>query len=203
MIDFFSAGTPNGYKVAIALEETGLPYTFHHIRPSEGEQKEDWYVALNPNGRIPTIIDRSNHDFIVFESGAILLYLADLTGRFLPDVPRQRSVAIQWLMFQMGNLGPMMAQAGHFLNAAPERIDYAVTRYTDESRRLLAVLDRRLADNRFLAGEDYTVADIAAFPWVRAHDRIGVALEETPNLKRWADEIAARPAVQRGLKVPE
>jgi len=203
MIDFFSAGTPNGYKVAIALEETGLPYTFHHVRLQEGEQRAPWYLELNPNGRIPTIVDRSNHDFAVFESGAILLYLADLTGRFLPDVPRQRSLAIQWLMFEMGDLGPMMGQAGYFLHGAPERIDHAVTRYLGETRRLLGVLDGHLADSRFLSGEDYTVADIATFPWVRVHDTLDIALDGTPNLKRWFDEIAARPAVQRGLKVPD
>jgi len=202
MIDFYSAGTPNGYKVSIALEEMGLDYTFHRISLGDGEQKADWYLSLNPNGKIPTIVDRDNGDFAVFESGAILLYLAEKAGLFMPSEPGARFVAMQWLMFQMGNLGPMLGQAGHFIHQAPEDVPYAVKRYRDEARRLFAVLDGRLAEVPYLAGDDYTVADMATFPWVRSHRRIDVPLDDTPHLKRWFDTIAERPAVQRGLAVP-
>lgn len=201
MIDFYTAATPNGRKVAIALEEFGLPYRVINVSLSSGEQKAPDYLRLNPNGKIPTIVDHENHDFAVFESGAILVYLAELTGRFLPEGRRDRSVAMQWLMFQMAGVGPMLGQAGHFLHSAPEKIPYAVDRYIDESRRLLAVLDRRLGETRFLAGDDYTIADMATYPWAR-YERAPIPLEEMPNLKRWYDEVGSRPAVQRGMKVP-
>jgi glutathione S-transferase len=202
MIDLYTAATPNGRKVSIALEEMGLPYAVRHIRLAENEQKLPEYVALNPNGRIPTIVDREAGDFAVFESGAILIYLAEKSGRFLPAEPKARSVAIQWLMFQMGGLGPMQGQAHVFLRYAPERIPYAIERYQRETRRLYEVLDRRLAGARFLAG-DYGIADMAAWPWVASHDWAGVTLDGLEHLRRWFDEVGARPAVRRGIDVPE
>ena len=201
MIDFYSANTPNGQKVAIALEEFALPYTLHRIDLSSGEQKADWYLKLNPNGKIPTIVDRDNHDFPVFESGAILLYLAEMTKRFLPELLRDRSLAMQWLMFQMGGVGPSAGQAAHFLKGAPEQIPYAVKRYQDETRRLYDVLDRRLGTATFLAGDHYTIADMATFPWVRASGFVEVPIEGMTNLTRWMETVGARPAVKKGLSV--
>ncbi len=201
MIEFYTAGTPNGRKVAIGLEEFGLPYRVVDVNLSAGEQKSPEYLRLNPNGKIPTIVDRENHDFAVFESGAILVYLAELTGRFLPEGRRDRSVAMQWLMFQVGGVGPMLGQAGHFLHAAPEKIPYAVDRYLAEGRRLAEVLDRRLSEAQFLAGDEYTIADMANYPWV-GYERAPMPLDEMPNLKRWSEEVGSRPAVQRGMKVP-
>ncbi|MFO7275399.1 MAG: glutathione S-transferase N-terminal domain-containing protein [Pseudomonadota bacterium] len=201
MIELFTAETPNGWKISIALEEMGLPYTWRHIRLSEQEQKQDWYLALNPNGRIPTIIDHDNDDFVVFESGAILIYLAEKCGKFLPADPKGRSHVIQWLMFQMAGVGPMMGQANVFYRYAPEKIPYAIERYQREVRRLFEVLDRQLSRNEYLAG-DYSIADIATFPWVRGYDWSGVSIDGLDNLRRWLDAIAARPAVQRGLEIP-
>lgn len=201
MIELFTAETPNGWKISIALEEMGLPYTWRHIRLSEQEQKQDWYLALNPNGRIPTIIDHDNDDFVVFESGAILIYLAEKCGKFLPADPKGRSRVIQWLMFQMAGVGPMMGQANVFYRYAPEKIPYAIERYQREVRRLFEVLDRQLSRNEYLAG-DYSIADIATFPWVRGYDWSGVSIDGLDNLRRWLDAIAARPAVQRGLEIP-
>ena len=201
MIDLYTAATPNGYKVSIALEELDLPYTLHALKLADGEQKQDWFLAINPNGRIPAIVDRGNGDFAVFESGAILLYLAEKAGRLLPDDPKQRSVAIQWLMFQMGGLGPMMGQANVFTRYFPEQIPSVIDRYRRESRRLLEVLDRRL-DGRDWLADDYSIADIANFAWARTYNWPGVEIGGLDNLSAWLDRIAARPAVQRGLAVP-
>src|SRR5450631_2289840 len=160
MIELLTADTPNGFKVSIALEEMGLPYSYRHIKLADGEHKQDWYLALNPNGRIPTIIDHDLNDFVVFESGAILIYLAEKSGKLLPKDVKGRSRVIQWLMFQMGNIGPMMGQANVFFRYAPEKIPYAIERYQREVLRLFAVLDKQLAANEYLAG-DYSIADIA------------------------------------------
>ncbi len=201
MIDLYTAPTPNGWKVSILLEETGLPYTVHPIRLHEGQQKEPWFLKINPNARIPAIVDRDNGDFAVFESGAILIYLAEKTGRFLPTDPKKRSEVIQWLMFQMAGIGPMQGQAHVFFRYAPEPIPYAIERYQKETARLYRVLDTRLADRDYLAG-DYSIADIAAWPWVRLHPWAGVAIDDMPNLGAWLDRIAERPAVQKGIGVP-
>jgi len=201
VIDLYTAATPNGWKVSIALEELGLPYRVHAIRLEKLEQKEPWFLALNPNGRIPVIVDRANSDFAVFESGAILLYLAEKTGRLLPAEPKARSVALQWLMFQMGGVGPMQGQANVFFRYAPEKIPYAIERYQKETRRLYTVLDARLRDHEYLAGE-YSIADIATWPWVSIHAWSGVEIADLPALAGWVERIAARPAVQRGRAVP-
>jgi GSH-dependent disulfide-bond oxidoreductase len=201
MIDLYTAPTPNGWKVSIMLEELAMPYTVRPIRLQAGEQKEEWYVGLNPNGRIPTIVDHDEGDFAVFESGAILIYLAEKSGRFLPTDRKGRSTVLQWLMFQMAGVGPMQGQANVFFRYAPERIEYAIQRYQGETAWLYRVLDRCLRDHEFLAG-DYSIADIATWPWVRIHDWAGVSVDDMPNLRRWIDAIAARPAVRRGVDVP-
>jgi GST-like protein len=201
VIDLYTAATPNGHKISIALEELGLPYAVRALDLSAGEQKQDWYLSINPNGRIPAIVDRGEGDFAVFESGAILLYLAEKTGRLIPSDAKGRSVVVQWLMFQMGGLGPMMGQANVFARYFPERIPAAIDRYLRESRRLLEVLDRRLGEREWLAG-DYSIADIANFAWARVHEWPGVDISGLDNLRRWMAAIAARPAVERGLAVP-
>ena len=201
MIDLYTAPTPNGWKVSILLEELRMPYTVRPIRLQDGEQKEPWYLKLNPNGRIPTIVDRDEGDFAVFESGAILIYLAEKAGRLLPADRKGRSTVIQWVMFQMGGIGPMQGQANVFFRYAPEKIDYAIARYQNETKRLYRVLDTRLSDHEFLAGE-YSIADIATWPWVRIHAWAGVEVDDLPHLARWIDAIAARPAAQRGVEVP-
>ena len=201
MIELFTSETPNGWKVSIALEEMALPYEFRHIRLSQRDQKQDWYLKLNPNGRIPTIIDHDNDDFVVFESGAILVYLAEKTGLFLPRDVKGRSLVMQWLMFQMAGVGPMMGQANVFYRYAPEKIPYAIDRYQREVRRLLEILDQRLADNEYLAG-DYSIADIATWPWARGYEWSGVSIDGLDHLKRWLDRVGARPAVQRGKAIP-
>ena len=201
MIELFTSETPNGWKVSIALEEMALPYEYRHIKLSQREQKQDWYLKLNPNGRIPTIVDHDNDDFVVFESGAILVYLAEKTGLFLPRDVKGRSLVMQWLMFQMAGVGPMMGQANVFYRYAPEKIPYAIDRYQREVRRLLEILDRRLADNEYLAG-DYSIADIATWPWARGYDWSGVSIEGLDHLRRWIDKVGARPAVQRGKDIP-
>jgi GSH-dependent disulfide-bond oxidoreductase len=202
MIDLYTATTPNGFKASIALEELELPYTVHALDLGKQEQKEDWFLKINPNARIPAIVDRDNGDFAVFESGAILLYLAEKTGRLLPSEPKARSVAIQWLMFQMGGIGPMMGQAGVFFRYAPEKIPYAIERYQRETRRLFEVLERRLGEAEYLAG-DYSIADIANFSWVRGYAWVGVDVDGLPQVQRWLAAIDARPAVARGLLVPK
>jgi len=201
MIDLYSAATPNGYKASILLEELGLPYRLHVVDLGAGVQKEPWYLAINPNGRIPTIVDRANGDFAVFESGAILLYLAERAGALIPTDEKGRSLVVQWLMFQMGGVGPMMGQANVFTRYFPEQMPAVIDRYRRECRRLLAVLDTRLADNEWLAG-DYSIADIANFAWARIHKWPGIDIEGLDHLQRWLDAIAARPAVQRGLAAP-
>ncbi|MEX2524784.1 MAG: glutathione S-transferase N-terminal domain-containing protein [Gammaproteobacteria bacterium] len=202
MIELLTSETPNGWKISITLEELGMPYEVKHIRLSQRQQKEDWYLKLNPNGRIPTIIDHDNDDFVVFESGAIMIYLAEKTGRLIPSDQKGRSLVIQWLMFQMGNLGPMMGQANVFYRYAPEKIPYAIDRYQRESRRLLEVLDTRLKDNEYLAG-DYSIADIANFCWARGAHWGGIDTTGLDSLQRWVDQIAERSAVKKGLEVPE
>jgi GST-like protein len=201
MIDLYTAATPNGYKVSIALEELGLPYEVHAFNLSEGTQKEPWFLKINPNGRIPAIVDRDAEDFAVFESGAILIYLAEKTGRLMPADPKGRSRVLQWLMFQMGGLGPMMGQANVFTRYFPEQIPPVIDRYLRESRRLLEVLDGRLAEAEWLAG-DYSIADIANFAWARSHGWPGIDISGLDHLQRWMDAIAARPAVQRGILKP-
>jgi len=203
MIDLFTAATPNGWKVSIALEELGIPYTVHKLDLSKGEQKQDWYVRLNPNGRIPTIVDRGNDDFAVFESGAILIYLAERAGRLLPQEKKARSQVLQWLMFQMSGVGPMMGQANVFLRYAPEKIPYAIDRYQREVLRLFGVLEGQLALHEYIAGNDYSIADIAHWCWIHGHDWSGVSLEGLPHLAKWVERVAARPAVKRGRAVPE
>jgi len=201
MLELLTSETPNGWKISIALEEMGLPYTWKHIKLSEKEQKADWYVKLNPNGRIPTLIDHDNDDFAIFESGAILIYLAEKSGKFLPKDVKGRSLVLQWLMFQMSGIGPMMGQANVFLRYAPEKIPYAIDRYQRETLRLFGVLDNKLASSEYIAG-DYSIADIALWPWIRGYGWSGVTLDGLPNLQRWHDVIAARPAVTRGMAVP-
>ncbi|MDX9885760.1 glutathione S-transferase family protein [Thauera sp.] len=201
MIDLYTAATPNGHKVSIALEELGLPYSLHVLELSANEQKEPWFLALNPNGRIPAIVDRDEDDFAVFESGAILIYLAEKTGRLMPHDAKGRSRVLQWLMFQMGGIGPMMGQANVFYRYFPEKIQPAIDRYQGEVRRLFRVLDGHLAKHEYLAG-DYSIADIANWAWVRTHSWSGVAIDDLTNLTRWRDQIRARPAVQRGIEMP-
>lgn len=203
MIELFTAATPNGQKISIALEELETPYTVRAIDLGSGDQKQEWYLKINPNGRIPAIIDHANDDFAVFESGAILMYLAEKTGRLLPTDAKKRSVAIQWLMFQMGGVGPMQGQANVFYRYAPEKIPYAIERYQKETLRLYGVLNGRLADHEFLAGDEYTIADIANFTWVRAYAWAGLRIKELTHLRRWLDTLAERPAVKRGLAIPE
>jgi len=202
MITLYTAGTPNGHKVSIFLEEAGIPYELKAISLGKQEQKEPWFLAINPNGRIPAIVDGDNDNFAVFESGAILLYLAEQSGKFLPQDPKLRSEAIQWLMFQMGGLGPMQGQANVFFRYAAEKIPFAIERYQKETRRLYEVLNTRLADRDYLAVE-YSIADIATYPWVRIHEWAGVSIDGLPHLQRWVESIDARPAVQAGLNVPE
>jgi glutathione S-transferase len=202
MIDLYTASTPNGWKASVALEELGLPYEVHAINLSKLEQKQDWFLKINPNGRIPAIVDRDEDNFAVFESGAILIYLAEKTGRLLPADKKGRSRAIQWLMFQMGGLGPMMGQANVFFRYWHETYQPAITRYQNESRRLLGVLDGRLRQSEWLAGSEYTIADIANWCWARTHEWSGVSVEGLDGLNRWMAAIASRPAAQRGIKVP-
>ncbi|MET0846846.1 MAG: glutathione S-transferase N-terminal domain-containing protein [Pseudomonas sp.] len=202
MIDLYTAATPNGHKVSIVLEELGLPYTVHALSFDKKEQKSPDFLKINPNGRIPAIVDRANGDFAVFESGAILIYLAELSGKLLPKDPKGRSVVLQWLMFQMGGIGPMQGQANVFFRYFPEKLQGAIDRYQHETRRLYEVLDTRLQAVEFLAGE-YSIADIATYPWVRGHEWSGVEVEGLTALQRWMATMEARPAVQRGLLVPE
>jgi len=201
MIDLYTAPTPNGWKASVTLEELGVPYTVHVVDLSQGEQRTEAYRRLNPNGRIPTIVDRDAGDFAVFESGAILMYLAEKTGRLMPTDPKGRSLVVQWLMFQMGGIGPMMGQANVFFRYFPEQIQPAIDRYQHESRRLFEVLDRRLAEAEWLAG-DYSIADIANWCWVRTYRWSGVEIEGLVHLRRWLDAMKARPACRRGIEVP-
>lgn len=196
--------TPNGHKVHVMLEECGLPYEAHAVDIGKGEQFAPDFLAISPNNKIPAIIDPEGPDgrpISLFESGAILVYLAGKTGRFLPTGDRERYEVLQWLMFQMGGVGPMLGQAHHFRLYAPEKLPYAVERYTNEARRLYGVIDRQLSKHAFIAGADYSIADIAIFPWLRSWENQGVVIDEYPHLKAWFDAIAARPAVQRGVAV--
>ncbi len=204
MIDLHTWSTPNGRKVSIMLEECGLPYRVFPVNIGKGEQFRPEFLAISPNNRIPGIVDPEGPDgtpLSLFESGAILIYLSEKTGKLLPQAARARYVALQWLMFQMGGVGPMFGQAHHFLRSAKEQVPYAIKRYTDETRRLYGVLDKRLQKAAFLADE-YSIADIATFPWVARHEWHKVDLNEYPVVKRWFDLIAARPAVARGMAVP-
>jgi GST-like protein len=203
MIDVFTWATPNGHKVHIMLEECGLPYNVHAVDIGSGDQFKPEFLAISPNNKIPAITDSDGPDgkpISIFESGAILLYLAGKTGKFLPEDVRGKYTALQWLMFQMGSVGPMFGQAHHFRNYAQEKLEYAIKRYTREANRLYAVMDKQLGKVPCFAGE-YSVADIAIFPWTRSYANQGVDLDEYPNVKRWFDAISARPAVQRGVKV--
>lgn len=204
MIDLYYWPTPNGWKISIMLEETGLPYKLIPVNIGRGDQFQPEFLAISPNNRMPAIVDHEpaggGAPISVFESGAILLYLAEKTGQGIPSDLRGRYEVTQWLMWQMGGLGPMSGQAGHFGQYAPEKIPYAIERYTKEVRRLYGVMDKRLADRPYLAGE-YSIADIASFPWAILHDRYGIALDELPNFKRWLEAMRGRPAVERGLAV--
>jgi GST-like protein len=201
MIDLYTAPTPNGWKASVTLEELELPYETHAISLGEGDQRADWYLKICPNGRIPAIVDREQDGLAVFESGAIMIYLAEKAGRLLPSDTAGRSRVIQWLMFQMGGVGPMMGQANVFFRYFPEKIQPAIDRYQNESRRLFEVLDRRLQENEWLA-DDYSIADIANWCWVRIHGWSGVSVEGLEGLQAWMDRVQDRPAVQRGIAVP-
>lgn len=205
MITLYTWGTPNGFKISIALEELGLPYEVSTINITQDEQFAPEFLKISPNNKIPAIIDRDGPDgttISLFESGAILIYLAEKTGRLLPTNTHARYAALQWLMMQMGSVGPMLGQAHHFLRFAPEDVPYAKKRYAAETRRIYGVLDRRLAEHSWIAGDEYTIADIATYPWIARHPWQEIELADFPHVKRWYDEVSARPAVQRGLKVP-
>jgi GSH-dependent disulfide-bond oxidoreductase len=205
MIDLYTWATPNGHKASIMLEELAHDYRVHPIDIGNGEQFAADYVAINPNGKIPTIVDQDGPGggpFAVFESGAILIYLAEKTGRLLSPDPRQRSQAIQWLMFQVGGLGPMFGQAQHFRRFAPQPLPYAIERYSKEAARLYGVLDNRLGSSEFLAEGDYSIADIATYPWVARHDWQGISLADYANVRRWFELVGRRAAVQKGMQVP-
>jgi GST-like protein len=204
MIDVYSWATPNGHKIHIMLEETGLEYKAIPIDIGNGDQFTSDFLAISPNNKIPAIVDSDGPDgepLALFESGAILFYLAEKTGKFLPADHVGRYTTMQWLMFQMGGIGPMLGQAHHFRIYAPEQIEYAVNRYSNEARRLYNVMDKRLGVTQFLAGNEYSIADIATFPWTRSWKNQGIELDEFPNVKRWFDVISSRPAVMRGLEV--
>jgi GSH-dependent disulfide-bond oxidoreductase len=204
MIEVYSWPTPNGHKVHVMLEECGLPYRAHPINIGAGDQFKPEFLAISPNNKIPALVDPDGPDgapMSLFESGAILLYLAGKTGKLLPEDVRGRYEVLQWLMFQMGGVGPMLGQAHHFRIYAPEKLDYAIDRYTNEAKRLYGVMDKRLARSKYIAGDAYSIADIAVFPWLRSWKNQGIDWADYPHLKGWFDEIAARPAVQRGVQV--
>jgi len=195
MIKLYTDCTPNGWKASITLEELGIPYEVNHVDISTNQQREEWFLKMNPNGRIPVIVDTEADDFAVFETGAIMIYLAEKAGELLPTDPAGRSKVIQWLMFQMGGIGPMMGQANVFHRYFPEKIPAVISRYQNESRRLFEVLERQLTGNEYLAG-DYSIADIANWSWVRIHEWSGVDIEGLSNLQRWMQQLAERPACQ-------
>ena len=206
MIDLYTASTPNGHKASVTLEELELPYNVHAVNLGENEQKQEWFLKLNPNGRIPVIVDRAaqdgqDQDIVVFETGAIMIYLAEKTGRLLPTDPKDRAEVIQWVMFQMGGIGPMMGQANVFFRYFPEKIQPAIDRYQNECRRLFEVLDRRLGENEWL-GSEYSIADIANWCWVRTYKWSGVSLDGLTHVRRWLDTMKERPACRRGVGVP-
>ena len=205
MIDLYTWSTSNGRKASIMLEELGADYTLHPIHIGKGDQFTPEYLAINPNGKIPAIVDSDGPGgapIAVFESGAILIYLAEKYGQFLPTEPVARMEVIQWLMFQMGGIGPIFGQVHHFLRAAKEKVPYGIERYGTEARRLYGVLDRRLDGREHLAGEGYSIADIATWPWVLRHEWQQIDLADYPNVKRWFDAVGSRPAVQRGIQIP-
>ncbi|MFT4940333.1 MAG: GST-like protein [Paraglaciecola sp.] len=202
MIELYTAATPNGHKISIALEEMGLEYNVHHLDLMDLEQKKPEFLGINPNGRIPAVIDRDNDDFVVFESGAILMYLAEKTGKFIPKDAKSYSRVIQWLMFQMGGVGPMMGQANVFYRYFPEKIPAAIERYQKEGRRLFEVMNTQLSKNKYLAGDEYSIADISTWPWVRIYEWSGISIDGLEHLKRWLDELAMRPACQIGILTP-
>ena len=201
MIDLYTSNTPNGYKVSIMLEELKLPYNVIAVNLVKKEQKKAKYLKLNPNGRVPTIVDRENGNFVVFESGAILIYLAEKTGQLLPEQPEKRSKVLQWLMFQMGGIGPMQGQAHVFYRYAPEKIEYAINRYQKETLRLYQVLNNQLKGKEYLV-DDFSIADIATWPWVRRHRWAGIEIKNLFNLRRWMENLENRPAFQKGIEVP-
>ncbi len=204
MIELYTWPTPNGHKVHIMLEELGMPYNVHPININKGDQFQPDFLKISPNNKMPAIVDTDGpggKPYSLFESGAILMYLAEKTGKFMPAEMGAKYRVVEWLMFQMGGVGPMFGQAHHFRDYAPEKIPYAIDRYTNEAGRIYRVLDTRLAASRYLAGDDYTIADIATFPWARNPARRGQEEKDFPNLMRWIEEIEARPAVQRGLEV--
>ena len=204
MIDLYTWPTPNGHKIHIMLEETGLPYRVHPINIGAGDQFTPEFLKISPNNKMPAMIDSDGpggKPMSMFESGAMLIYLASKTGRFLPEDIRDRWSTLQWLMFQMGGVGPMLGQAHHFLGYAPEKIPYAMKRYSNEANRLYGVMDRRLAESKFIACDEYTIADMAIMPWLRFPERQGVNIADYPHVQKWRDGIAARPAVQRALTV--
>jgi len=204
MIEVYSWATPNGHKVHIMLEECGLPYRVHAIDIGAGEQFAPEFLAISPNNKIPAIVDTDGPDaapISLFESGAILLYLAAKSGRLLPADVRGKYEVLQWLMFQMGSIGPLLGQAHHFRIYAPQKIPYAIERYSNEARRLYGIMDKRLANSRYVGGAEYSIADIAIYPWLRSWKNQGIDWNDYPHLKGWFDEIGARPAVQRGVAV--
>ncbi len=204
MIDLYSWATPNGHKIHIMLEECGFPYHAHPIDIGAGDQFNPDFLAISPNNKIPAITDSDgpgNAPISLFESGAILFYLAGKAGKFLGDTEREKLETMQWLMFQMGGVGPMLGQAHHFRVYAPEKLEYAINRYSNEAKRLYGVINRQLGKSAYLAGNHYTIADIATFPWLRSWKNQGIVLENYPHIQRWFDDINQRPAVQRGLTV--
>ncbi|MBL8384956.1 MAG: glutathione S-transferase N-terminal domain-containing protein [Burkholderiales bacterium] len=204
MIDLYSWATPNGHKIHIMLEECGLSYRVHPVDIGKGDQFKPEFLAISPNNKMPAIVDSDGPDgkpISLFESGAILVYLAGKTGRFLGKTDRERYNTLQWLMFQMGGVGPMLGQTHHFRNYAPEKIEYAINRYTNETRRLYGVMDRQLSKCAYIAGRNYTIADMAIWPWLRNWQGQGQNMDDHPNLKRWFETISERPAVQRGVTV--
>ncbi len=201
MIDLYTSPTPNGWKASVTLEELELPYETHSVNLTSGEQKTPAFLKINPNGRIPAIVDRDEDNLAVFESGALMIYLAEKAGRLLPTEPGGRARVLSWLMFQMGGVGPMMGQANVFSRYFPEKIQPAIDRYQNESRRLFEVLDSRLAESEWL-GNDFSIADIANWCWVRTYKWSGVSADGLSNLKRWRDALRERPACQRGIEVP-
>jgi glutathione S-transferase len=201
MIDLYTSPTPNGHKASCTLEELNIPYAVHPINLMEGEQKTDAFLAMNPNGRIPVIVDRDNDNLAIFESGAIMIYLAEKAGRLLPTESKARAKVMSWLMFQMGGIGPMMGQANVFFRYFPEKIPAAIDRYQNECRRLFEVLDRRLSESEWL-GDDYSIADIANWCWVRTYKWSGVSRDGLENLDRWLNAMKVKPGLQKGITIP-
>ncbi|MEO3429704.1 glutathione S-transferase N-terminal domain-containing protein [Pelagibius sp. CAU 1746] len=204
-IELYTWSTPNGRKASIALEEMGLDYNVHPINIGQGDQFAPEFLKISPNNRIPALVDPAGPDgkpIALFESGAILIYLSEKTGLFMPEDARARYTALQWLMWQMGGFGPMLGQAHHFRRFAKEQVPYAIERYTNETRRLYGVLDKRLTEAEYLAGGDYSIADMATYPWAARHEWHGIALEDFPAVNRWFDAVGSRPAVEKGMAVP-